>query len=43
MLEQAIERVYSMPGGTVVGMGFSFMEAFMDHVEVVSRIEERNS
>ena len=36
-IEQAMEPMYtSKPEGNRSGMGFSFMEAFMDEVEVTS-------
>lgn len=37
-VKQAMEPLYtSVPGGERSGMGFSFMEAFMDQVEVISK------
>jgi len=40
-IKKAMEPLYtSMPGGERSGMGFSFMEAFMDQVEVISKIGE---
>ena len=35
-VEKAMEPMYTDPEGERSGMGFSFMEAFMDQVEVVS-------
>lgn len=36
-VEQAMEPMFTtVPGGERSGMGFSFMEAFMDQVEVIS-------
>ena len=40
-IEKAMEPMYTgKPEMNRSGMGFSFMEAFMDEVEVLSRIEE---